>query len=77
MEEKILQSILMKLNEMHGDIVELKDDMKVLKEDVIILKSDVKHLDEKIDSLSEGVGEAMTRITENTDKEIIKLKILK
>lgn len=41
------------------------------------IRRDIARLDQKIDTLSGDVGAAMVQLTENVDKEVIKLKILK
>ena len=41
------------------------------------IRKDIARLDTKIDTLSGDVGSAMAQLTENVDKEIIKLKIVK
>ena len=41
------------------------------------IRKDSARLDTKIDTLSGDVGSAMAQLTENVDKEIIKLKIVK
>ena len=41
------------------------------------IRKDIARLDNRIDMLSSDIGNAMIRLTENVDKEIIKLKIVK
>ena len=41
------------------------------------IRKDIARLDNRIDTLSSDIGNAMIRLTENVDKEIIKLKIVK
>lgn len=68
--ENTLNTILDILHTMQGDIAALKVGQTEI-------RKDIANLDAKIDTLSGDVGSAMIRLTENIDKEVIKLKILK
>ena len=68
--ENTLNKILDILHTMQGDIAALKVGQTEI-------RKDIANLDAKIDTLSGDVGSAMIRLTENIDKEVIKLKILK
>ena len=65
--EKMLQAILDKLNEMSDSIEDLKDGQKAI-------KRDVARIERKIDRLSNDVGDTLAIITEATDNELNKLR---
>lgn len=66
-DNKLLQAILEKLNEMGDSIEELKDGQKAI-------KRDVARVERKIDRLSNDVGDTLAIITETTDYELSKLR---
>lgn len=66
-DNKLLQAILEKLNEMSDSIEELKDGQKAI-------KRDVARVERKIDRLSNDVGDTLAIITETTDYELSKLR---
>ena len=55
----------------------LEEGQKALEEGQAAIRRDISRLDQKIDTLSSNVGDVMLKLTENVDKEIIKLKIVK
>ena len=67
MDEKILQAILDKLNELADSVDELKDGQKAI-------KRDISRVERKLDRLSNDVGDTMAIITETTDYELNKLR---
>lgn len=66
-DNKLLQAILEKLNEMGDSIEELKDGQKAI-------KRDVARVERKIDRLSNDVGDTLAIITETADYELSKLR---
>ena len=66
-DNKLLQAILEKLNEMSDSIEELKDGQKAI-------KRDVARVERKIDRLSNDIGDTLAIITETTDYELSKLR---
>lgn len=66
-ENKILQAILEKLNEMSDGIADLQDGQKAI-------KRDIARVERKIDRLSNDVGDTLAIITETTDYELSKIR---
>ena len=64
---KMMQAILEKLNELTDSVEELKDGQKAI-------KRDIARVERKIDRLSNDIGDTMAIITETTDYELSKLR---
>ena len=64
---KMMQAILDKLNELTDSVEGLKDGQKAI-------KRDIARVERKIDRLSNDVGDTMAIITETTDYELTKLR---
>jgi len=64
---KMMQAILDKLNELTDSVEGLKDGQKAI-------KRDIARVERKIDRLSNDVGDTMAIITETTDYELAKLR---
>lgn len=66
-DNKMLQVILDKLDELTDSVEELKDGQKAI-------KRDIARVERKIDRLSNDVGDTLAIITETTDYELSKLR---
>ena len=64
---KMMQTILDKLNELTDSVEELKDGQKAI-------KRDIARVERKIERLSNDIGDTMAIITETTDYELSKLR---
>ena len=77
MENELMQAIMNQLSAINSRLDKMDARLDRLEVGQTEIRKDIARLDTKIDTLSGDVGSAMAQLTENVDKEIIKLKIVK